>query len=48
MFVTAGFALVGLFATRVVPPAPPHPHALQPQPEPELHHLFRHHAGGIR
>jgi EmrB/QacA subfamily drug resistance transporter len=47
MFVTAGFALVGLLATRVVPPAPPHPHAPQPHPEPEPHHLFRHHAGGI-
>jgi EmrB/QacA subfamily drug resistance transporter len=45
MFVTAGFALVGLLATRVVPPAhPPGPH---PEPEPEPHHLFRHHAGGI-
>jgi EmrB/QacA subfamily drug resistance transporter len=47
MFVTAGFALVGLLATRVVPPAPPHPRAPQPHPEPESHHLFRHHAGGI-
>ena len=45
MFVTAGFALVGLFATRVVPPAPPHPPG--PHPEPEPHHLFRHHAGGV-
>jgi hypothetical protein len=45
--VTAGFALVGLLATRVVPPAPPHPRAPQPHPEPESHHLFRHHAGGI-
>jgi EmrB/QacA subfamily drug resistance transporter len=45
MFITAGFALAGLFATRVVPPAPPRPHP--PQPEPEPHHLFRHHAGGI-
>ena len=27
MFITAGFALLGLLATRVVPPAPPHPHA---------------------
>jgi Na+/melibiose symporter-like transporter len=41
MLVTAGFALAGLLATRVVPPAPPHPG----QPEP--HHLFRHRAGGI-
>jgi EmrB/QacA subfamily drug resistance transporter len=41
MLVTAGFALAGLLATRVVPPAPPHPD----QPEP--HHLFRHRAGGI-
>ena len=42
VFVAAGFALLGLLATRVVPPAPPHPAA--PQPEP--HHLFRHHAAG--
>ena len=42
IFITAGFALAGLLATRVVPPAP-HPDG--PQPEP--HHLFRHHAGGI-
>jgi hypothetical protein len=42
MFITAGFALAGLLATLVVPPAP-HPDAPQPQP----HHLFRHHAGGI-
>jgi EmrB/QacA subfamily drug resistance transporter len=41
MLVTAGFALAGLLATRVVPPGPPHPR--QPQP----HHLFRHHAGGV-
>ncbi len=41
MFVTAGFALAGLLATRVVPPGPP-----RPQP-PEPHHLFRHHAGGL-
>ena len=41
MFIAAGFALVGLLATRVVPPGPPHPHAPPPQ------HLFRHHAGGI-
>jgi hypothetical protein len=40
----AGFALLGLIATRVAPPAPPHPHA---EPRPEPHHLFRHHAGGI-
>ena len=46
MFITAGFALLGLLATRVVPPAPPRPHP-EPQPEPEPHHLFRHHAGGI-
>ena len=46
MFITAGFALLGLLATRVVPPAPPRPHA-EPHPEPEPHHLFRHHAGGI-
>jgi len=46
MFITAGFALIGLLATRVLPPAP-HPGASQPQPEPEPHHLFRHHAGGI-
>jgi EmrB/QacA subfamily drug resistance transporter len=43
MFITAGFALAGLLATRVIPPGPPHPDAPQPQP----HHLFRHHAGGI-
>jgi EmrB/QacA subfamily drug resistance transporter len=48
IFITAGFALLGLLATRVMPPAPPHPRAEpQPQPEPEPHHLFRHHAGGI-
>jgi len=41
MLVTAGFAVAGLLATRVVPPGPPHPR--QPQP----HHLFRHHAGGV-
>jgi EmrB/QacA subfamily drug resistance transporter len=46
MFIAAGFALVGLLATRVVPPAPPHPPS-QPHAEPEPHHLFRHHAGGI-
>jgi EmrB/QacA subfamily drug resistance transporter len=43
MFITAGFALAGLLATRVIPPAPPHTDAPPPQP----HHLFRHHAGGI-
>jgi EmrB/QacA subfamily drug resistance transporter len=43
MFITAGFALAGLLATRVIPPEPPHPDAPPPQP----HHLFRHHAGGI-
>jgi hypothetical protein len=41
MLVTAGFALAGLLATRVVPPGPPHPR------DPRSHHLFRHHAGGI-
>jgi EmrB/QacA subfamily drug resistance transporter len=41
MFVVAGFALLGLLATRIVPPGPPH--AQVPQP----HHLFHHHAGGI-
>ena len=41
MFVTAGFALAGLLATRVVPPGPPHPDRPEPQ------HLFRHHAGGL-
>jgi hypothetical protein len=41
MFVSAGFALAGLLATRVVPSGPPHPQAPQPQ------HLFRHQAGGI-
>jgi len=40
MFVAAGFALLGLLATRLVPPKPP-PQTAQP------HHLFRHHAGGI-
>jgi Na+/melibiose symporter-like transporter len=40
MLVTAGFALLGLLATRVVPSGPPRPG----QPEP--HHLFRQHAGG--
>jgi EmrB/QacA subfamily drug resistance transporter len=43
MFITAGFALAGLLATRVIPPAPPYPDASPPQP----HYLFRHHAGGI-
>jgi len=47
MFITAGFALLGLLATRVVPPAPPHPHDPHAEPQPEPHHLFRHHAGGI-
>jgi len=49
IFIAAGFALLGLFATRVVPPAPPPPRlaAPQPEPEPEPHHLFRHHSGGI-
>jgi EmrB/QacA subfamily drug resistance transporter len=50
MFITSGFALLGLLATRVVPPAPPaapHPHPSQPQAEPEPHHLFHHFAGGI-
>jgi EmrB/QacA subfamily drug resistance transporter len=50
MFITSGFALLGLLATRVVPPAPPaepHPHRSQPQAEPEPHHLFHHFAGGI-
>ena len=41
MFVTAGFALAGLLATRVVPPGPPHPDRPEPQ------QLFRHHAGGL-
>jgi EmrB/QacA subfamily drug resistance transporter len=41
MLVTAGFALAGLLATRVVPPGPPHPG------RPEPHQRFRHHAGGI-
>ena len=43
MFIAAGFALLGLFASQIVPPAPAHPAEQQPQP----HHLFRHHAGGI-
>ncbi len=46
MFVTASFALVGLLATRVIPPAP-RPGTSPPQPEPQPQHLFRHHAGGI-
>ena len=41
MFVTAGFALAGLLATRVVPAGPPLPQTPQP------HHLFRHRAGGL-
>jgi EmrB/QacA subfamily drug resistance transporter len=41
MFAAASFALAGLLATRVVPPAPP------PAPAPQPQHLFRHHAGGI-
>jgi MFS family permease len=41
MFVAAGFAFAGLFATRVVPPGPPLPQVPQPQ------YLFRHHAGGM-
>ena len=41
MFVTAGFALAGLVATRVVPAGPPLPQTPQP------HHLFRHRAGGL-
>jgi predicted cobalt transporter CbtA len=41
MFVAAGFALVGLLATRILPPGLPHPHA------PKAHHLFRHRAGGL-
>jgi len=41
MSVTAGFALAGLLATRVVPPGPAHPHTPQP------HHLFHHRAGGV-
>jgi EmrB/QacA subfamily drug resistance transporter len=51
MFITSGFALLGLLATRVVPPAPRHPQAppplAEPEPEPEPHHLFHHFAGGI-
>jgi hypothetical protein len=43
VFITAGFALAGLLATRVMPPAP---HADTPHPQ-QPHHLFRHHAGGI-
>jgi EmrB/QacA subfamily drug resistance transporter len=46
MFVTASFALIGLLATRVVPPVT-RTGTSPPQPEPEPHHLFRHHAGGI-
>jgi EmrB/QacA subfamily drug resistance transporter len=41
MFATAGFALAGLLATRVVPRSRPDPGTPQPQ------HLFRHRAGGI-
>jgi EmrB/QacA subfamily drug resistance transporter len=48
MFITAGFALLGLLATRVVPPAPSRPHAPPPPlPEPEPQHRFHHFAGGI-
>jgi EmrB/QacA subfamily drug resistance transporter len=43
MFIAAGFALAGLLATRIVPPAPPH--LAEPQPQPQ--HLFHRHAGGI-
>ncbi len=41
MLATAGFALIGLLATRVVPPGPPHPR--KPQPQHQFHHL----AGGV-
>ncbi len=41
MLVGAGFALVGLLATLVVPPGPPHPE--KPRPE----HLFHHLGGGM-
>jgi MFS family permease len=41
MFVAAGFALIGLLATRVVPPGPPHPR--KPRPE----HLFHHLGSGV-
>jgi EmrB/QacA subfamily drug resistance transporter len=56
IFVAAGFALAGLIATRVVPPAPPvpaqpgqtpHPGQTPQTPQPEPEHLFRHQAGGI-
>jgi hypothetical protein len=41
MFVAAGFALVGLLATAVVPAGPPHTQAPAPQ------HLFHRHPGGL-
>jgi len=47
MFIAAGFALAGLLATMVMPPALPRAAEPRPQPEPEPHHLFRHSAGGI-
>ncbi len=42
MTAAAALALAGLLATRIVPPAPPHPHLPRPQ------HLLRGHAGAIR
>ncbi len=47
MYIAASFALAGLLATLVMPPAPPHAAGARSQPEPEPHHLFRHSAGGI-
>jgi hypothetical protein len=35
VFIAAGFALLGLLATRVVPPAPPHPPAPPRLPAPQ-------------
>jgi hypothetical protein len=36
VFIAAGFALLGLLATRVVPPASPHPPAPPQLPSPQL------------
>jgi EmrB/QacA subfamily drug resistance transporter len=41
MFVAAGFAVLGLLATRILPAADP------VSPAPQRHHLFFHHAGGL-
>jgi len=41
LLVAAGFALLGLLASRVVPPGPPRPES------PRREHLFHRHAGGL-